>query len=161
MKTHKIILDECKWNAVFWYSKLPFTLVKQSDITSFIRKNPWYKWWAQCVSFIQFYAKQRGWAITKRGNAIDLWKSWLWPRWKRIESKPTNMPQEGDIVVWNEKWWGWYGHIAVANKLCSPMTLRTVDQNAWSGNGDGLGKNAINSFFRTYSGVLWWFHYDI
>ena len=118
-----------------------------------------WAYWYQCVDWVKKYCQLRDRKITTYGNAIDLWNKWLGAKWVRIVSSPGNFPSEGDIVIWNKNWGGGYWHIAVANRFCNPLVLRTTDQNAGSGNGDGLKKNAISPFFRSYSGVIGWYKY--
>ena len=130
-----------------------------------LKKHMWWRvdvdkaYWYQCVDWIRMYSTYRGREIPNRWNAIDLWEKWLGKDWKKIPKSLLNYPSEGDVVVWDKTWWGWYGHIAICWKFCNPLVLRTVDQNAGSGSGDGLGKNSISPFFRGYKWVVWWFHY--
>ncbi len=111
----------------------------------------------QCVDWIKEYSTLRNRPIVNYGSAFKLWEKGLWKNYTRVISTPGNFPEEWDIVFWGPTWGGWFGHTAIANKFCNPLLLRTIDQNAWSGNGDGLEKNSINPFFRTYSGVVGWF----
>lgn len=113
----------------------------------------------QCVDWIKEYSSLRSRPITSFGNAYALWEKWLGDKWQKIVSSPGNFPSEGDVVIWSKSWGGWYGHIAIANKFCNPLVLRTTDQNAGNWNGDWLGWNSISPFFRSYSWVVGWFKY--
>lgn len=116
-------------------------------------------YWAQCVDFIRLYSDLRWRNITTRGNAFELWNKWLGKDWRKVVKTPGGYPSEWDVVIWGTTWGGWYWHIAIANKFCNPLVLRTTDQNAGSGNWDWRGKNSITPFFRSYSGVVGWYTY--
>ena len=116
------------------------------------------KFWYQCVDWVRAYNNSRKRPITNYGNAIDLWIRGLWPKWQRVEKKDFNSPSEGDVICWGTTWWEWYGHIAIANAYCLPAgVMRYVDQNGWKGTGSGLGDDAIQNRWGTYSWVLGWF----
>ena len=113
----------------------------------------------QCVDWIKEYSALRSRSITSFGDAYSLWQSGLGSKWQKVVSSPGNYPSEGDVVCWGPSWGKWFGHIAIANKFCNPLVLRTTDQNAWNWNWNWLGDNAISPFFRSYSGVVGWFKY--
>lgn len=131
-----------------------------------LKKHMWDRvdvdkaYWYQCTDWVRMYSLYRWRYITTRGNAIYLWDKWLGSNWKKVVKTPLNYPLEWDLVFWGTTWGKWYWHVAIANKFCNPMVLRTTDQNAGTGNWDWLGKNAINPFFRSYSGVVWWFRFE-
>lgn len=128
-----------------------------------LKKHMWdrvdYDWAYnfQCVDWIKWYSNLRSREITTRGNAFELWNKWLGKDWKKIVKTALNYPSEGDVVIWGTTWGGWYWHIAICNRFCNPLILRTTDQNAGSWNGDWKGKNAITPFFRSYRGVVGWY----
>lgn len=130
-----------------------------------LKKHMWDRvdvdkaYWYQCVDWIRMYSTYRSREIPTRGNAIDLWNKWLWPKWKKVVKTTLNYPSEWDIVIWGTTFGWWYWHIAIANWLCNPIILRTTDQNAWSWNWNWLGWNSISPFFRTYKWVLGWYKY--
>lgn len=130
-----------------------------------LKKYVWYRvdydkaFNYQCVDWVREYSVLRWRSITNFGNAYQLWQKWLGPKWKRVPMTALGYPSEWDVVIWGPTWGGGYGHIAIVNKFCNPVVLRSVDQNAWSGNGDWLGKNSISNCFRGYSGVVGWFEY--
>lgn len=111
----------------------------------------------QCVDWIREYSTLRGRPITSYGHAYSLWEKWLGKNWKKVEKTALNAPSEWDVVIWDTSWGGGYWHIAIANKFCNPLVLRTTDQNAWSWNGDWLWKNSISPFFRSYKWVVGWY----
>lgn len=118
-----------------------------------------WKYNFQCVDWIKLYSKKRWRRITTSGNAIDFWSKWLGKDWKKIKNTTWWYPSEWDVVIWWDTWWWGYWHIAIANRFCNPMVLRTTDQNAGSGNWDWLWTNSISPFFRWYSGILGWYTY--
>ena len=115
----------------------------------------------QCVDWIKEYSSLRSRPIKSFWNAYELWNKWLGNNWQKIVKTTFNAPSEWDIVIWDTSWGGWYWHIAVCWKFCNPLVLRTVDQNAWSWNGDWLWKNSITPFFRSYKWVKGWYRYIV
>lgn len=118
-----------------------------------------WSYWYQCVDWIRVYSAMRGRDIPNRWDAVVLWTKWLWPKWKRVLPSKINYPSEGDVVVWDKSFGGWYGHIAIANAFCNPLVLRTTDQNAKTGNWSGLGWDSISPYFRSYKWVMCWYKY--
>lgn len=111
----------------------------------------------QCVDWIREYNSLRSRPITKHGNAYQLWTVWLWDNWKMVVKTTLNAPSEWDVVIWGTTLGKWFWHIAIANRFCNPMVLRTTDQNAGNGNWDWLWKNSITPFFRSYKWVVGWY----
>jgi len=67
----------------------------------------------QCVGLVNVWVSELGldhiW-----GNAKDLWKNYNPKQFDFILNTPDAYPLAGDIVVWNEKMGGGYGHTAIA-----------------------------------------------
>ena len=104
--------------------------------------------WAQCVDWVKQYAVEQGYPITTSGNAIDLWRSWLWPNYTRVINSANIFPKVGDIVLFS--WPTKYGHIAIADEWCTTIALKVIEQNAQTGNGDGKRWNAIRKHTYDY-----------
>lgn len=151
--THSDILKSLIWKAVYWSSLLPFVVLEQNEIDSFLSYNKVYKQWGQCVAYVRHYALLRGWTLPPM-HAVQYSKMDI-SGFKFIPSTPTNYPKEGDLVIWNEKRCK-NGHIAIANSLCNPMVLRCSDQNGWVGTGTGKWKDAIQNRWYTYKNVVGW-----
>lgn len=130
-----------------------------------LKKHIWWRvdvdkaYWYQCVDWIRMYSNYLWREITTRWSAFELWNKWLWSRWKKIKKTTFNFPSEGDIVIWDTTWGWWYWHIAICNRFCNALVLRTVDQNWWDGSWNWLWKNAISPFFRSYKWVIGWYTY--
>lgn len=129
--THKEVMDKWIWNN---YAETP-------------------KLWFQCVAWSKKYCQERGYPIK-----WFWWSAWNWwvtwspfnSSWKKVIKTPLNYPKEWDIIFWSEKRC-LYWHVAVANKLCTPITLRYSDQN-------GTWKwDKIQHRFWAYLNVVWWF----
>ncbi len=109
--------------------------------------------WFQCVWLAKKYCQERGYPI--KWFWWSAYNGWVTGSpfdntWKKVLKTSFNAPSEWDIIFWSE-WRCKYGHVAVANKFCNPLTLRYVDQNGtWKG-------DAIQSRFSTYKHVLGWY----
>lgn len=123
-------------------------------ISQWIWKNyiePWMKT-AECVAWAKKYCNQRWYPI--KSFWWSAWNGWVtWSpfdsKWKKVVKTSLNYPKEWDILFWSEKRCK-YGHVAVANRMCTPMTLRYSDQN-------GTWKwDKIQHRFWTYLNVVWW-----
>ena len=114
-------------------------------------------YWFQCVDWAKKFADESGFPITTYGNAIDLWKTWLWPNYIKIANAGWNFPKEGDVVIFS--WPTKYGHICISDSGCTKTKLNVIEQNAATWNGDGKGGNAIRK--HTYDYIipkcLWFF----
>ena len=49
------------------------------------------------------------------GNAVDVWNNYPKDFYTRIENKPDNAPDEGDIIIWSQGV-GQFGHIAICKE---------------------------------------------
>jgi CHAP domain len=76
---------------------------------------------------------------------------------QRIYNSPTNYPNAGDVIIWNENMGGGFGHIAIVTEA-NPINFTVLEQNA--GNGDGYGKDDATkiSKYQDYRNVLGWLH---
>lgn len=69
-------------------------------------------------------------ALGINGGAADIWTTYLKDYFEAIKNTPEGFPQEGDIVIWNRRAGGGYGHVAVA--LSGDVnSFKSFDQN-WS-----------------------------
>lgn len=92
---------------------------------------------AQCVDLAQFYSQWLG-GHRFWGNAVNIYDQ-PGSFYQQISNSPdpNNVPQLGDIVIWNI---GSYGHVAICmNADASGLT--TLDQNWYTAN--DLGSNAV------------------
>lgn len=109
----------------------------------------------QCVDFIRQYCTESGYPITTSGNAIDLWKVGLWPKYKRISYKFWVLPSPGDVVIFN--WPSIHWHIAIVSTDSTATVLNVIEQNWATWNWSGVGGDAIRKKSYPYTRVLWFF----
>lgn len=98
----------------------------------------------QCVDLVkQYMLETAGVPNGAYGNAIDYWykphKNVL-AKYNRIQ---TSKAQQGDIVVLKGINGNPYGHIGVADGNAGLVTVPLLEQNGSTGNGSGLGGDAI------------------
>lgn len=108
---------------------------------------------AQCVDLVKDWAMYIGKPIDVYWNANVLWTIGLWKNWKRVINTRFARPTVGDIIcydIWT------YGHIAVAWQN-SIGWVEILEQNWGSGNGDGIGNNAIRIRKDRYTKCVGWF----
>ena len=110
-------------------------------------------YWYQCCDFVKQTASELWYPITTHWNAIDLWKQWLWPNWKRIVKAPGLKPSAWDIVLFNI-WTYW--HIADADNSSDNASVWVIEQNR-TATGTGLWRDAISKGRYWYGVVLGWF----
>jgi CHAP domain len=130
-------------------------------------------WGGQCVDLARMWV-QEGWGLQsnqvlpsdpENGGAVHAYTDYPNSlingntRVKRIENRPDNHPDAGDIIIWNENMGGGFGHIAVVVDANS-NNFTVLEQN--NGNGDGYGQDdAIKStFYSDYTNVPGWLHYE-
>jgi hypothetical protein len=98
----------------------------------------------QCVDLIKQYMKEHvDMPNGAYGNAIDYWyrtHKAVIAKYDRIEGSSA---QAGDIVVMKGNSGNPYGHIAIASGSINPITVQILEQNGSTGNGRGLGGDAI------------------
>ena len=131
-----------------------------------IGKQVDYDWayWFQCTDFARQFAKEIGSPIwTFWGSAYSGWstgKPFNGTKWKRINRIPGLIPTAWDIVFFWPTQSNPYGHVAVVDGGSTTEKIKTVEQNAWNGNGDWKGSNAIkrsNLWYDARGKCLWWF----
>ena len=106
----------------------------------------------QCVDLIRDYTVTVFWKnYPTSWNAKDLWSRDWWDDYNKHTNTITFVPKVGDIVIW---WNGIYWHIAVVTEA-NIVSFKALEQNAWNGNGDWLGENAIREHTYYYGNVLW------
>lgn len=115
----------------------------------------------QCVDAVKEYADSGGNKITTYGNAVDyarpggLGNGWVW-----IPYKAGMIPPREAIIVWgkpkgylNKKY---YGHIAIVGGGNTKDSINTVAQNDATGNGGGVGQDAVSVRIEDYIGCKGW-----
>lgn len=122
-------------------------------------KQLWFNGYDQCVAVAEVYGRDVLGYPPVWANAIDWFgKDAAYLTW--VANTPTNMPDEGDVIVWHgntQAGTGIYGHIAVVvGPSCgmpapTSMVFYSFDQN-W-----GTGALALCRIVKhTYSGVTGW-----
>ena len=104
----------------------------------------------QCMDLAEEYNREVVNAPRLSGNAADVWDVYPVNFYEKIQNTPTGVPSLGDIVIWNRRVGGGFGHIAIfsegdANKFTS------FDQNWPEGS---------NCHFQEhdYKNVFGWLH---
>lgn len=69
----------------------------------------------QCVDLYRFYVKEvLGFPQSPGvGGAAEIWDSASPEYYDFIKNTPTGVPQKGDIVIWNRRAGGGFGHVAI------------------------------------------------
>jgi len=67
----------------------------------------------------------------------------------KILNSPTAVPQAGDIIVWNSRYGGGYGHTAIATGIGDTNSFESFDQNYPTGSPAHLVRHS-------YDGVIGW-----
>jgi len=123
----------------------------------------WFpSWWQyQCVDLIRQYIKEMWWQ-----QPSPLWNNWckyfaLNPyyyfnpeKFERVKNTISNKPEQWDIVIFSKPIST--GHIALVDSA-NYLSLKVLEQNAWSGDGSWLGTNAIKLWTYSYYNVMWRF----
>ena len=106
----------------------------------------WYGF--QCMDLYHQYDKECiGSKNYPAPAAKDVWNKYDFNFYKRISNTPTNIPQEGDVIIWGTTI-GPYGHIAVFY-ACDVINFTSFDQN--------FPINSKCHFqVHSYKGVLGW-----
>ena len=121
----------------------------------------------QCVAWAKSFAREMGYPIAGFSwSALKWWQtgSPFSAEWRRVENTPQAVPKPGAIIFFDATKANPYGHVAVVESASSKLLI-IIEQNAGSGNGDGLGMNAItrNTVGYTASGsrgkCLGWYEY--
>lgn len=122
--------------------------------------------WAQCVSLVKLFA-QEVWFPIKwfSGSALRGWETgspFVGTEWVRVENSISAVPEQGAIIFFDKTPKNPYGHVAVVDSADSKNII-LVEQNAGSGNGNGIGANAITRRTVGYTArawrgkCLWWY----
>ena len=106
----------------------------------------------QCVDLIkQYLSDVKGIKAGYWGNAIDYWYNTNPAVLKEFDRLSTNQARQGDIVILKGINGNPYGHIGIADGSSGILTVTILEQNGATGNGSGLGGDAI----RTRAVPLW------
>lgn len=101
----------------------------------------------QCVAWVKQFAQEMRSPIgTFWWSAYSGWSTcrpFRNTKWKRIDYKKWLVPTAWDIIFFWPTQSNPYGHVAICDGGSTPDLLKIVEQNAWSGNGDGKWENAI------------------
>ena len=115
----------------------------------------------QCVDLIRQYIKERNWK-----QPLPLWPLWckyfaISPYYyfdiddyERVKNTISNKPEQWDIVIFSKPIST--GHIALVDSA-NYLSLKVLEQNAWSGDDSWLGTNAIKLWTYSYYNVMWRF----
>jgi CHAP domain len=76
---------------------------------------------------------------------------------QRTYNSPTNYPNAGDVIIWNENMGGGYGHIAIVTEA-NPINFTVLEQNVGNGDGEGQDDATKISKYQDYRNVLGWLH---
>jgi len=106
----------------------------------------------QCVDLVkQYLAEEYGLKPGAWGDAIDYWYNTNPAVLKEFDRLSTNQARQGDIVILKGINGNPYGHIGIADGSSGILTVTILEQNGATGNGSGLGGDAI----RTRAVPLW------
>jgi hypothetical protein len=106
----------------------------------------------QCVDLIkQYMAEEKGLKPGAWGNAIDYWYNTNVTVLKHYDKIATNDLRAGDIVILKGVNGNPYGHIGIASGASYPWYRQILEQNGSTGNGSGVGGDAIRErYVPTY-----------
>lgn len=108
----------------------------------------------QCVDLILEYAYEcGGLASGVRGNAVDYWNKPTAVMLTRFVKIPTQDPQAGDITVLTSPITS-LGHIGIATGAVNGGQFQMMEQNGSTGNGSGLGADAVRTRFIPKSRII-------
>lgn len=109
----------------------------------------------QCVDLIkQYLAEEYGLKPGAWGNAIDYWYSTNAEILKKFDRLSTSSARQGDIVIFKGVNGNPYGHIGIADASAGILTSTVLEQNGSSGNGAGVGGDAIRTRAITKSRIV-------
>lgn len=123
-------------------------------------------YWFQCTDWSRQFAKEVWYQIwTFSWSALNGWKTgspFVGTEWVRVENSINAVPEQGAIIFFDKTTTNPYGHVAVVDSADSNNII-LVEQNAGSGNGNGIGANAITRRTVGYTArawrgkCLWWY----
>lgn len=109
----------------------------------------------QCVDLVkQYMAECYGLKPASWGNAIDYWYSTNPAVLTKFERVSTTVTRAGDIVIFRGINGNPYGHIGIADSPSGILTTATLEQNGSTGNGSGIGGDAIRVRAITRSRIV-------
>lgn len=98
----------------------------------------------QCVDLIkQYIAQEYGLKPGAWGNAIDYFYSPNSAILAKFDRLSTKQARSGDIVILNGVNGNPYGHIGISDASSGILTVTILEQNGATGNGSGVGGDAI------------------
>lgn len=98
----------------------------------------------QCVDLIKRYADDvYGLKAGAWGNAIDYWYATNKDLLKKFDRISTTATRKGDIVILKGINGNPYGHIGISDGNSGLLTVPLLEQNGSTGNGSGVGGDAI------------------
>ena len=136
-----------------------YNLFKSKYIWNRVNYDKLY--WYQCVDLIRQYIKER-W----RKQPLALWPLWckyfaISPyhyfdinEYEWVKNRLDNKPEQWDIVIFSKP--STTGHIALVDSA-NYLSLKVLEQNAGSWNGNWIGANAIKLWTYSYYNVMWRF----
>lgn len=98
----------------------------------------------QCVDLIkQYMVETQGVPNGAYGNAIDYWYKPHVNVLKKFDKIATSWPKQGDLVVLKGINGNPFGHIGIASGNTNLVATQILEQNGSTGNGSGVGGDAI------------------
>jgi hypothetical protein len=98
----------------------------------------------QCADLVkQYMLEEAGIPNGAYGNAIDYWYKTHINVLKKFDKVGGSNAKQGDIVILKGINGNPYGHIGIANGSTNLITTTILEQNGATGNGSGLGGDAI------------------
>ena len=96
----------------------------------------------QCVDLVKQYT-QECYGVSGRGNAIDWWYNPSPTILTKFDRVSTSSARRGDIVIFKGVNGNPYGHIGICDSDAGLINVNTLEQNGSTGNGSGVGGDAI------------------
>lgn len=117
-------------------------------------------YWFQCLDYIRWYADYIWKPIwTFSGSAYNGWQTgspFKGTTWKRVEYKKWTIAPRWSIIFFDKVKGNPYGHVAIVQNA-NINEVEVSEQNAGTGNGNGIWGNAITLRKKTYATVLGWY----
>lgn len=96
----------------------------------------------QCVDLVKQYAVEC-YGVNGKGNAIDWWYNPSPTILTKFDRVSTSSARRGDIVIFKGVNGNSYGHIGICDSDAGLINVNTLEQNGSTGNGSGVGGDAI------------------